>query len=130
MRLNLVRDLLPPARIVNANDTVAKLSTHRPDASSIDDALDMRDREVGNTDGFNLARVEELDHRLPRIHEARRRVDSDPASLVGILGLEVCRAKRNGRERNGPVNDYVTAEASRVSKQTRTSTWRVRENAR
>ena len=86
-----------------------ELNTYRPDASRIDNALDMRDREVGNTDGLDLARVEELDHCLPCIHEARRRVKSNPASLAGVLGLEVRRTKRNRWERNGPVNDCTGA---------------------
>ena len=61
----------------------------------------MMDREVRDANRFDLAGVQELDHRLPGIDQARLQVEDDPVGLVRVDGLEVTSI----RERDGPVDD-------------------------
>ena len=61
----------------------------------------MVDREVRDADSLDFAGVQELDHRLPGVDQARLQVEDDPIRLVRVDGLEVTSI----RERDGPVND-------------------------
>lgn len=80
----------------------------------------MVDREVRDTNGLNLdtiysaearyrvvestylARVQERDHGLPRIHQGHLRIEDNPSRPVRVLRLEAL--VEPGRERDGPVH--------------------------
>jgi len=73
----------------------------RCSAGSLGDSVDHLSVKVGNSDGLDLLRIEELDHGLPGVDEGGFGVD---LALIVLLGEEVLREIALRDERNGPVD--------------------------
>ena len=63
------------------------------------DAFEVLDAKVGHADGFDLARLGKLEHRLPGLGQ-RWRVDNEDLIFLWVLCEELA-----WREGDGPVND-------------------------